>query len=82
MLEYSSAANVLQLKQCLPNIDFKLDEIPIAHPRVPRICNEQGHMLLWWGTPETDGDLLFPCLAAKDEEQKVTKKEDETTTKE
>ena len=56
MLEYSSAAKVLQLKQCPPNIDFKLDEIPLAHPRVPRICNEQGHMLLWWGTPETDGE--------------------------
>ena len=72
MLEYSSAAKVLQLKQCPPNIDFKLDEIPLAHPFVPRICNEQGHMLLWWGTPETDGDLLFPCLEAKDEEQWIT----------
>jgi hypothetical protein len=60
------------LSNCTSNIDFKLDEIPLAHPYVPRICKEQGHILIWWGTPETDGDLFFPSLEAKNEAQWVT----------
>jgi hypothetical protein len=55
-----------------PDIDFKLDDISIAHPYVPRICKEQGHMLIWWGTAETDPDLLEECLQVKDEAQWIT----------
>jgi hypothetical protein len=72
MLDYSKDANPLNLQYCPPNIDFKLDELPLAHPYVPRICNEQGHFLLWWGTSETDTDLVMPCLHAKNEPQWIT----------
>jgi hypothetical protein len=69
MLEYSKDALSLKLRCCPPNIDFKLDTIPLAHPYVPRICDEQGHFLIWWGTTESDPDLAIPCLQAKNEAQ-------------
>lgn len=69
MLEYSKDARSLNPRCYLPNIDFKLDELPLAHPYVPRICDEQGHFLLWWGTTESDTDLVMPCLQAKNEPQ-------------
>lgn len=72
MLNYSKGAKLLSPRCCPPNIDFKLDELPLAHPYVPRICDEQGHFLIWWGTQETDADLVIPCLKAKDEAQWVT----------
>lgn len=72
MYEYNKGPNPLNLL-CRPNdIDFKLDIIPVAYPYVPRICEEQGHMLVWWGTAETDPDLLEECLRVKDEAQWIT----------
>ena len=50
-------------------MDFKLDNLPLLHPYVPRLCENQGHFLIWWGTQDTDSDLLIPCLQAKNEPQ-------------
>ena len=72
MYEYSKNANPLNLLTCPCDIDFKLDEIPLAYPYVPRICEEQGHMLIWWGTKETDPDLADECIRVKDEPQWIT----------
>lgn len=72
MYEYNKGPNPLNLLYTPNNIDFKLDDLPIAHPYVPRICDEKGHMLIWWGTAETDPDLVRDCLRAKNEPQWIT----------
>ena len=72
MYEYSKGPNPLRTL-CTPlNIDFKLDNIPIAYPYVPRLCEEQGHMLLWYGDFISDSDLVDACLAGKNETQWIT----------
>lgn len=76
MLAYNKEPNSLTLKKSLPNIDIHLDDLPIIDPYVPRICDEQGYFLIWWGTQETDSDLLMPSLQAKTEVQWTTCKEE------
>ena len=76
MYEYSKGPNPLLPLCRLPDVDFKLDEIPVAYPYVPRICEEQGHMLLWYGSAETDPDLVEECLRVKNEAQWITCDED------
>lgn len=72
MYEYSRNANSLNLLTCPADIEFKLDKISIAYPYVPRICKEQGHMLIWWGTIETDPDLAESSFKVKSEAQWIT----------
>lgn len=72
MYEYNAKPNPLNPLVEFSHIEYKLDNIPIAHPYVPRLCNEQGHMLLWYGTAETDPDLVEACMASKNEEQWIT----------
>ncbi len=72
MYEYSKGPNPLNLL-CKPiDIDFKLDNIPVAYPYVPRICAETGHILIWFGTADTDPDLVEECLRVKNEPQWIT----------
>jgi hypothetical protein len=75
MYEYEEASNPLNVE--LPNgIDDILDNIPVVYPYVPRFCKEQGHMLIWYGTKETDPDIEEDCLRVKTEAQWITCKED------
>jgi hypothetical protein len=76
MYDYETGPNPLILLCTPSNIDFKLDNIPIAYPYVPRICREQGHMLIWYGTLETDPDISEACFSVKNEEQWITCEED------
>lgn len=59
----------------LPFVDDVLDNIPVQFPYVPRLCEEQGHMLIWWGTQDTDADIADDCFSVKTEEQWITCKE-------
>lgn len=69
MYEYSRDANPLNLLSCPSDIEFQLDNITLGYPYVPRICEEQGHMLIWWGTQETDPDLAEESFKVKGEAQ-------------
>ena len=69
MYEYTEGPNPLDA-QCFPkNIEIQLDTLPIIHPYVPRLCNQQGHFLIWYGTSYTDSDLSK--VVCKGEEQWV-----------
>jgi len=69
MYEYTEGPNPLDVK-CFPkNIEIQLDTLPIKHPYVPRLCNQQGHFLIWYGTSYTDSDLAK--VVCKGEEQWV-----------
>lgn len=71
MYEYSEPSNQLKVK-LLSGIDVVPDSLPVLYPYVPRICKEQGHMLIWYGTHETDSDLILDCLVSKNESQWIT----------
>jgi hypothetical protein len=71
MFAYQEEPNPLNVK-LLPNIDVKKDDLPIAYPYVPRICKEQGYMFIWYGTPESDPDLVEDCLRVKNEPQWIS----------
>lgn len=75
MYDYSEKSNPLGT-ELLPFVDDVLDNIPIKHPYVPRLCKQQGHMLIWYGTEDTDPDITGECFKAKDEPQWITCKED------
>ncbi len=71
MYEYTEKSNPLYCK--LPeNVDVLLDNIPVKYPYVPRICKEQGYMLIWHGTEKSDPDIAKECFNAKHEEQWIT----------
>ena len=56
MYDYEKSASPISLK--IPSdIEVVLDNIPIKHPFVPRICAQQGYLFIWFGTKETDPDL-------------------------
>lgn len=59
MYAYEENASPISLK--IPSdIEVVLDNIPIKHPFVPRICAQQGYLFIWFGTKETDPDL-YKC---------------------
>lgn len=70
MYEYSEESKPLSV-QLQPNIEVQQDKLPTRHPYVPRICKDRGYFLIWYGTPETDPDLVMLSLACKKEEQWV-----------
>jgi hypothetical protein len=57
MYEYSEESNPLNVT-LLPNIEIQQDYLPVAHPYVPRICSNRGYFFIWYGTPQTDPDLV------------------------
>jgi len=74
MYDYETPSNQLDVK-LLNNIDDVLDNIPTTYPYVPRMCKETGHMLIWWGTRDSDPDIANDCFKVKTEEQWITCKE-------
>jgi hypothetical protein len=71
MYEYNEVTSLLNIN--LPkNVDVKLDNLPLKQPYVPRICDRQAHMFIWWGTKETDPDIYEQTLKNKNEEQWIT----------
>jgi hypothetical protein len=74
MYDYEASPNTLDVK-LLNNIDDVLDNIPTTYPYVPRLCKETGHMLIWWGTKDSDPDIAADCFKVKTEEQWITCKE-------
>ena len=68
MYEYSEESIPLNVT-LLPNIELKPDNLPTQHPYVPRICEQRGHFLIWYGSPENNQDILEDCLEAKSEQQ-------------
>jgi len=72
MYDYTEKPNPLDMRHFPNNIEIQLDVLPIIHPYVPRLCEQRGHFLIWWGTAETDYDLLEECLRSKDEAQWIT----------
>ena len=75
MYDYEEKFNSLEI-QLLPQIDDVLDTIPVKYPYVPRFCKQQGHMLIWWGTSESDQDIAEKCFAVKNEAQWIRCNED------
>jgi hypothetical protein len=75
MYEYEEESNPLGAS-ILKNIDDVPDDIPIVYPYVPRFCKEKGHMLIWYGTQDTDPDIAQDCLNVKKEAQWITCKEE------
>jgi hypothetical protein len=71
MYEYKKTTSLAKLE--LPyGVDVKLDTLPLKSPFVPRICDKQAHMFIWWGTKETDPDIYEQTLKNKNEEQWIT----------
>ena len=71
MYEYKETTSLLSIN--LPqNVDVKLDNLPLKEPYIPRICDRQAHMFIWWGTKETDGDIYEQTLKNKNENQWIT----------
>jgi hypothetical protein len=73
MYDYKKTTSPVKLD--IPNVDTILDNLPIKHPYVPRICDKQALFLIWWGTKETDADIYEDTIKNKNEEQWVTCKE-------
>lgn len=71
MYEYEDQSNPLGV-ELLPNIELVLDDLPIKHPYVPRLCKEQGNILIWYGTSETEADVAEVCFRSKNEDQWIT----------
>lgn len=71
MYEYSEGSNPLTV-QVPSNVDIFLDNIPLEHPYVARLCKEQAHILVWHGSPEEHPELHSDSLRCKDEPQNVT----------
>lgn len=75
MYEYKEATSLLSIN--LPqNVDVKLDNLPLKEPYIPRICDRQAHMFIWWGTKESDPDIFEQTLKNKKEQQWITCEED------
>lgn len=70
MYEYSEASNPLSV-QILPNIEIQLDNLPVQHPYVPRICKKQGYFFIWYGDTINDSDLIENWLKCNNEKQWV-----------
>jgi hypothetical protein len=71
MYEYKETTSLLSIN--LPqNVDVKLDNLPLKEPYIPRICDRQAHMFIWWGTKKTDGDIYEQTLKNKNENQWIT----------
>lgn len=68
MLEYVKPANPLNVNIPI-HIEHQLDNVPLRHPFVPRICEEQGHLLIWWVTKEQDPNLYDCAMLGKSEPQ-------------
>ena len=75
MYDYSKASNPLGT-ELLPFIDDVPDDIPTTYPYVPRLCDQQGHMLIWYGNQESESDIATDCFNVKKEAQWITCKED------
>lgn len=71
MYEYEKESKPLNV-QLLPNIDVLPDNLPVEYPYVPRLCKEKGHMLIWYGTKETESDIAEDCLKVKKEFQWIS----------
>lgn len=69
MYEYNEDTKLVDIQ--IPNVDIKLDTLPIKHPFVPRICDRQAHFFIWWGTVESDPDIYDDAIKNKGEEQWV-----------
>ena len=74
MYEYSEGTKLIDIQ--IPNVDIKLDNLPVKYPFVPRICNRQAHFFIWWGTKETDPDIYEDAIKNKGEDQWVNCDED------
>lgn len=74
MYDYEAPSNPLGC-ELLPLIDDVPDNIPTKHPFVPRLCKERGHMLIWYGTEESDPDIAKDCFRAKNDTQWIKCKE-------
>jgi hypothetical protein len=70
MYDYKKTTSLIRVD--IPNVDIILDNLPIKHPFIPRICDKQALFLIWWGTKETDADIYEQTLKNKNEEQWVT----------
>ena len=46
MYEYKETISQLDLKVS-DNIEVQLDNFPVQRPYMPRLCERQGHFLLW-----------------------------------
>jgi hypothetical protein len=67
MYEYKKTTSLAKLE--LPyGVDVKLDTLPLRSPFVPRICDKQAHMFIWWGTKETDPDIYEKVKKTKGED--------------
>ena len=56
MYEYKETISQLDL-QVPDNIEVQLDNLPLGYPYMPRLCERQGHFLLWLGKKEEDIEL-------------------------
>jgi len=68
MYEYKRATKLLKL-DTPDNVKVVLDNIPIKHPYLPRLCEEQAHVLVWWGTKDTDPEIYEDAIKNKNETQ-------------
>jgi hypothetical protein len=70
MYEYSKESNPLRIQ--LHNTEVQLDNLPTQHPFVPRICEERGYFIIWYGSPNSDPDLVAHSLKCKNDPQWVS----------
>jgi len=71
MYEYSEESKPLTVT-LPPNVEVKQDFLPTQHPYVPRLCEQRGYFLIWYGTKDSDPDLVEDCLKAKTEPQWIS----------
>lgn len=73
MYEYNEESNPIDIACDLPpNIDIKLDCLPVLHPYVPRLCEHRGYFLIWYGNSTTDFDIAEHSKNAKLESQWIS----------
>lgn len=71
MYEYKETITLPKL-DTPDNVDVVLDNIPTKYPYLPRLCDKQGIVLVWWGTKDTDPEIYEDAVNSKDEEQWIT----------
>ena len=71
MYEYKETISLPKL-DTPDNVDVVLDNIPTKYPYLPRLCDKQGIVLVWWGTKDTDPEIYEDAVNSKDEEQWIS----------
>lgn len=74
MYTYTESSNPLDI-QLVDNIELQKDELEAIHPFVPRLCSQQGYMLIWYTDEESDPILAEGSFKAKGESQWVNCKD-------